>query len=144
MVLTDWSRLLGMTDGYQAQEAATEENLARHEEKLNASFPGQLAKLYLVSDGVFDVRGRWFVIWPLTQLRRRNEFEWARGGPGRRDLLGFGDDGTGVTFCVPRNGGSGVFVWHPLITAPSWLANDVGDFWAGWTTGTITTSPAVF
>jgi len=139
MVLTDWHRLLTMADGFQLQPAATEETVALQQERLRAQFPFQLSRLYLESDGVFDQRGQWFVIWPLAELPRRNRFEWARDGIARRDLVAFGDDGTGASFCVPRDGGSGVFIWNPLTGAPYWLANDIGDFWIGWTTRAITT-----
>ena len=139
MILTDWDGLLAGTDDYQVRPAATEEDLARHAERLHVIFPPQLRKLYLVSDGVFDQHGQWFVVWPLSDLPGRNEPEWTAGGAGRRELLAFGDDGTGAHFCVPRDGGPGVFVWNPVAAAPFWLANDVGDFWLGWTTGEITT-----
>lgn len=139
MVLPDWHRLLTMTDGCQARSAATAETIAIHQGLLRARFPVQLRKLYLASDGVFDQRGRWFVVWPLAELPRRNELDWANDGAGRRELVAFGDDGTGASFCVPRDGQPGVFLWNPLAAAPFWLANDVGDFWLGWTTGAITT-----
>ncbi|MET0417597.1 MAG: SMI1/KNR4 family protein [Actinoplanes sp.] len=139
MVLPDWHRLLTTADGYQARTPASAEALAAQEELLQAIFPFQLSELYLVSDGVYDQRGQWYVVWPLAELHRRNELDWANDAAGRRDLVAFGDDGTGATFCVPRDGGSGVFSWNKLAAAPYWLANDVGDFWIGWTTGTITT-----
>ena len=139
MLLTDWHRLLTMADGFQLQPAATEENLALHEELLQARFPVQLSRLYRESDGVYDQRGRWFVVWPLADLPRRNELDWASDGAARRDLVAFGDDGTGASFCVPRDGASGVFIWNPVASAPYWLANDIGDFWIGWTTRAITT-----
>jgi hypothetical protein len=139
MVLTDWHRLLTTTEGCQTRPAATAETIAGHLERLQATFPPQLSALYRVSDGVFDQRGQWFFVWPLAEVVRRNEFDWANDGAGRRELVAFGDDGTGASFCVPRDGGAGVFLWSPLAAAPFWLANDVGDFWIGWTTGTITT-----
>jgi hypothetical protein len=138
MILTDWRVLLQGADGYQTRPGATEELLAEHEERLGAVFPTGLRKLYQASDGVFDERGRWFVVWPLAELAGRNTKLWA-AGDGQRELLGFGDDGTGAPFCVPRDGGPGVFSWNPVEAAPHWLANDVADFWTGWTTGDITT-----
>ncbi|WP_249998181.1 SMI1/KNR4 family protein [Actinoplanes sp. M2I2] len=131
MVLTDWHRLLKTAEGFQLRPGATEENLAAYEKQLEACFPLQLRKLYLVSDGVFDERGRWFVIWPLSELPWRNQHDWGKDGARRCELVAFGDDGTGAPFCVPRDGGPGVFVWDPLTAAPQWLANDVGDFWSG-------------
>ena len=129
MVLTDWHRLLTTAVGFQLRAAASEEDLAFYEEQLQATLPLQLRRLYLVSDGVYDERGRWFVIWPLAALPGRNELDWAKDGPRRRELVAFGDDGTGGPFCVPRDGGPGVFLWDALTPAPLWLANDVGDFW---------------
>ncbi|WP_250030850.1 SMI1/KNR4 family protein [Paractinoplanes maris] len=129
MVLTDWHRLLTTAAGFQLRPGATEEDLALHEEQLAAVLPLQLRRLYLISDGVYDERGRWFVIWPLAELPGRNETEWAKDGPRRRELVAFGDDGTGGSFCVPRDGGPEVFLWDTLTTAPLWLANDLGDFW---------------
>jgi hypothetical protein len=132
MILTDWHILLTGVDGYQAQPAADPA-------ALGSQLPPQLEALYLVSDGVFNSEGHWFVVWPLAELSRRNEIEWTAGSRCRRELLAFGDDGTGGRFCVPRDGGPGVFLFNPLNPAPRWLANDVGDFWIGWTTGVITT-----
>jgi hypothetical protein len=139
MVLTDWRVLLTAAAGFQVRPGATAEEIAVIEERLDATLPAELRKLYLVSDGVFDERGRWFVVWPLAELARRNELEWAADGAGRRELLGFGDDGVGAPFCVPRDGRSGVFSWNPVDAGPHWLANDIDDFWIGWTTGEITT-----
>ncbi|MGX6600956.1 SMI1/KNR4 family protein [Micromonosporaceae bacterium Da 78-11] len=139
MVLTDWHALLTAAAGFQAQPGATAAGVALLEERLQATLSAQLRKLYLVSDGVYDQRGQWYVIWPLAEVLRRNELDWAADGAGRRELLGFGDDGIGAPFCAPRNGGSGVFSWNPVDAAPYWLANDVDEFWIGWTTGEITT-----
>jgi hypothetical protein len=61
--------------------------------------------LYLASDGVFDRVGQWCVIWPLSEIVTRNLQAWAlEDVPGRQALVGFGDDGTGAPFCVPRDG----------------------------------------
>jgi cell wall assembly regulator SMI1 len=139
MILTDWLRLLTRAEGYRVGPGATAEDLARYEETLEATFPTPLRKLYLATDGVYDERGQWFVVWPLDELARRNQLHWAEEGAGRRELLGFGDDGTGAPFCVPRDGAPGVFTWNPVEAAPHWLANDIEDFWTGWTTGAITT-----
>jgi hypothetical protein len=139
MLLTDWYGLLTAADGYELRPAATDETLTAHEQQLQVRLPLQLRKLYLVSDGVFDRHGQWFVVWPLAELAGRNEPAWTGEGASRRELLAFGDDGMGAHFCVPRDCSPGVFLWQPLAAAPFWLANDVGDFWTGWTTGVITT-----
>lgn len=139
MVLTEWGNLLTKTAGFLARPGATAPELARCEERLRTTLPGALKELYLVSDGVYDQRGQYFVVWPLDELVRRNEQQWAEGDAGRRELLAFGDDGTGIPFCVPREGEAYVFSWNPVETRARWLANDLGDFWAGWTSGEITT-----
>jgi hypothetical protein len=135
MILTDWQILLTGAHGYEVQPAAAAHDIAA----FPGGLPPQLAALYLVSDGVWARDGHWFVVWPVADLFPRNDHEWNSLGHGRRELLAFGDDGTGGRFCVPRDGGLGVFLFNPLNPAPLWLANDVGDFWLGWTTGTITT-----
>ena len=139
MILTDWPSLLTKAAGLQLRPGATPQALDRCAERLQVTFPAQLKQLYLVSDGVYDQRGHWSVIWSLADLAELNERQWAEGGPQRQELLAFGDDGTGIPFCVSRDGGSSVFSWNPIEARPRWLANDLGDFWAGWTTGEITT-----
>jgi hypothetical protein len=68
-------------------------------------FPEDLRRLYLASDGVFDAPAQWFVIWPIADVVIRNREAWScEDSPSRRNLVGFGDDGTGAPFCVPRMG----------------------------------------
>jgi hypothetical protein len=140
MILVDWRGLLRATDGYQAQPAVSSESLAAYERWLTVHLPLDVKKLYLTSDGVLEQNGQRFVLWPLAESIRRNEREWEAGGSARRELLAIGDDGTGARICVPRDGSSGVFLWDPLTATPHWLANDLGDFWIGWTTRVITTN----
>ncbi|MET7423148.1 hypothetical protein [Dactylosporangium sp. NPDC005555] len=52
---------------------------------------------------------------------------------------GFGDDGTGAPFCVPRGETIRVFVWNPINGASRPLASTMSEFWIGWNNGTITT-----
>jgi hypothetical protein len=127
MILTDWPSLLAKTPGLQLRPGATAHELARCEERLQATFPVLLKQLYLVSDGIYDQRGHWSVIWSLADLAQLNERQWDQGGPQR------------IPFCVTRDGGAVVFSWNPIEARPRWVANDLGDFWAGWTTGEITT-----
>ncbi|MEV4350283.1 SMI1/KNR4 family protein [Actinoplanes sp. NPDC049596] len=164
MILVDWSRLLTEADGYETRPPVEEDELAAYPE-----LPPQLRKLYLVSDGVFNRYGQWFLVWPLAELAARNELSRAEPAAGEEPsraepaageepsraepaageepaarkkatkLLAFGDDGTGGRFCVLRDAAPGVFLWDPFLATPRWLANDLGDFWLGWTTGTITT-----
>ena len=69
------------------------------ESRLGVSFPPGLAALYAVGDGRFDQRGQWWVVWPLDRLVENNAARWHEGMLAR-DLLAFGDDGTGNPFCV--------------------------------------------
>jgi hypothetical protein len=57
--------------------------------------------------------------------------------PARLGLVGLGDDGTGVPFCVPRDGSSGVFAWSAIVGEATPLAGTVAGFWSGWVAGTL-------
>ncbi|WP_432832842.1 hypothetical protein [Dactylosporangium sp. CA-092794] len=46
----------------------------------------------------------------------------------RRQLLGFGNDGTGAPFCVPSDGSDGVFVWNHIDQQAYRLAGTVEEF----------------
>jgi hypothetical protein len=134
----DWRQLLSADDGYELRPRAAAGEVAAAEAALGAVFPADLRQLYLVTDGVFDRAGQWFVIWPLPEAVTRNRERWSQGdSPARRELVGFGDDGTGAPFCVPRDGSSGVFAWSPIEGAATPLAGSVADFWSGWVAGTL-------
>jgi hypothetical protein len=110
----DWRAVLADDDGIELQPAASEAEVDRAEASLEAIFPAELRALYLESDGVFDKPGQWFVVWPLAEVVTRNRLAWAGEPTARQGLIGFGDDGTGTPFCVPRDGSSGVFTWNPI------------------------------
>ena len=136
--MIDWQQLLGAVDGYQLRPGAGAGKVAAAEAALEAVFPADLRELYLVSDGVFDAPGQWFVIWPLAEVVTRNRDAWSReGGPARRALVGFGDDGAGAPFCVPRDGGGGVFAWSAIGGEAALLADTVAGFWSGWIADTL-------
>jgi hypothetical protein len=136
--MTDWNRLLRAEDGYQLQPAASASEVAAAEATLTAELPSDLKDLYLVSNGVFDTTGQWFVIWPLAEITARNQEAWSTEGSSQRHVLvGFGDDGTGAPFCVPRDGGTGVFAWSPIDSEATPLAHTVSEFWSGWVAGTL-------
>ncbi len=136
----DWCVLLPQYDGIELQKPASHDDLERVEESLEVLLPADLRALYLVSDGVYDKSGQWFVIWPLTDVIERNRYAWdGWEGTARRQLVGFGDDGTGDPFCVPHGGETGVFIWHPIDQEAYWLADTLEEFWAGWSAGTIST-----
>ena len=135
---TDWQQLLSADDGCQLHPGASAGDIAAAEAALEAVFPADLRELYLVSDGVFDAPGQWFVIWPLAEVVTRNQDAWSwEDSPGRRVLVGFGDDGTGDPFCVPRDGGGGAFAWSPVDGTATLLADTVAGFWSGWIAGTL-------
>jgi hypothetical protein len=97
----DWRTVLAANDGYQVRPPVAVAELDRAAVLLGAVLPDDLRRLYLTTDGIFDTPGQWFVVWPLVGIVAGNQRDWAVSGVGRRALLGFGDDGTGASFCVP-------------------------------------------
>jgi hypothetical protein len=139
LLVIDWRAALSDDDGNELQSAASEAEVDRLEGLLAVVLPAELRALYLATDGVFDKPGQWFVIWPLADVVTRNRLAWAEARTARRELVGFGDDGTGAPFCVPRDGSDGVLIWNPLDAQAHWLADTVAQFWVGWSNGSITT-----
>jgi hypothetical protein len=138
MAVTGWRQLLRDDDGYELTPGAAAVEIAAAEAALEAVFPVGLRHLYLLSNGVFDRAGQWFVIWPLAEVITRNRQAWEQdGSPVRRELTGFGDDGTGAPFCVPRDGSNGVSAWSPADGQATLLARSVAGFWSGWVAGTL-------
>jgi hypothetical protein len=138
MAVTDWRELLSADDGYELSPGAAAGEIAAAETALDTVFPADLRQLYVLSNGVFDRAGQWHVIWPLAEVIARNRQAWSQdGSPARRALTGFGDDGTGTPFCVPRDGGSGVSAWSPIDGKATLLARSMAGFWSGWQAGTL-------
>ena len=135
--VTDWRQALGADDGYALRPGAEPGEVEAAQTALKAVFPEELRQLYLASDGVFDRPGQWFVIWPLSEVVTRNRQTWPHDGAARRELGGFGDDGTGAPFCVPRDGSSGVFAWSPITGEATLLAPSLPVFWSRWTASTL-------
>ena len=134
----DWRQLLSADDGYVLCPGAAGGEVAAAETAPAAVFGGDLREVYLASDGVFDRPGQWFVIWPLSEVAtRKRQAGSLEGSPVRRGLVGFGDDGTGAPFCVPRDGSGGVFAWSAIDGEATRLADTVARFWEGWLTGTL-------
>ena len=132
MIGLDWQGLLAEGD-FRLQGPASADDLARAEAALGVALPAELRALYLLSDGVYAVQGQWFVIWPLADLVERNSAEQVGAeGAGRRELIGFGDDGTGDPFCVPRSGGNGVLLWSPITQEADQVGETGGEFWRTW------------
>ena len=138
MALAEWRQLLGADDGYELCAGAAAAEVGAAEAALGVVFPAQLREVYLASNGVFDRAGQWFVIWPLAEVVVRNGEAWSLAdSPVRRGLVGFGDDGTGAPFCVPRDGGAGVCAWSAIDGAARLLAGTLAGFWSGWVAGTL-------
>jgi hypothetical protein len=97
----DWTAVLRADDGSRMRDPAGASAISAAESALGVVFPGDLRALYLVSDGVFDEPGQWFIIWPLAEVVARNQAARAGESTTRLRLLAFGDDGTGAPFCVP-------------------------------------------
>lgn len=134
----DWRQLLSVDDAYELCPGAAAGEVTAAEAALATVLPADLRQIYLVSNGVFDRSGQWFVIWPLPQVVARNREAWPQGGSlARRELIGFGDDGTGAPFCVPRHGGRSVFAWSAIEGKATLLARSIADFWSGWVAGTL-------
>jgi hypothetical protein len=138
VAVTDWQQVLSAGDGYQMRPGAAEDEIAGAEAALEAVFPRELRAIYRASDGLLDRAGQWHVIWPLPDVVARNREAWeTEDSPFRRRLVGFGDDGTGVAFCVRRDGGDGVFAWTAFPGEATRLGGSVATFWAAWEAGTL-------
>lgn len=120
-----------------AQGPAAEEDLTRVGAALGATLPTALRDLYLVSDGVWDATGQWFVIWPLADVAECNHAARQVEGAARKELIGFGDDGTGNPFCVRRAGGDAIYYWGPILKETTRLADDLESFWTALWQGTL-------
>ncbi len=134
--MPDWSRLLRV-DGFKLQPGVPGDALDEADDSLHLRLPEELRSLYVVSDGVFDASGEWFVIWPLQMLVEENR-KRRQAGLLPEDHLAFGDDGAGDPFLV-QPGEPTVKCWHPIEDRMVHLARDLVTFWQGWTTGTIRT-----
>jgi SMI1 / KNR4 family (SUKH-1) len=139
LMVIDWRTVLASNHGNQLRPSASAAELDRAEALLGAVFPDDLRGLYLATDGVFDKPGQWFVVWPLAEVVMRNRQAWAAQSTARQGFVGFGDDGTGAPFCVPRDGSIGVFTWNPIEQRADRLAATVEQFWSGWSGGEIRT-----
>jgi hypothetical protein len=135
---TGWRQLLSVDDAYELCPGAAVGEVTAAGPALAAVLPADLRQICLVGNGVFDRSRQWFVIWPLPGAVTRNRWAWRQGGSlARRELTGFGDDGTGAPFGVPRDGGSSVFAWSAIEGKATLLARSVADFWSGWAAGTL-------
>ena len=134
--MVDWRTVLD-ADGYGSRPGVDVQTLHRAESMLGRRLPAWLASLYRDSDGVLDVAGKWFVIWPIDMLVAENLARWSASDLPRH-LLAFGDDGAGYPFCLQGHE-SPVVCWYPIDQSAVVLAPDIESFWRGWTSGSITT-----
>lgn len=109
--MPEWTDLAS-AGGFELSPGVNVDELRRAEIALGRALPLALASLYRESDGVFDVEGQWFVVWPLDSLVKENLERWDKSLLPRR-FLGFGDDGTGDPFCLEDDKPQ-VRCWHPL------------------------------
>jgi hypothetical protein len=138
VAVTDWQQLLSAGNGYDLYPGAAEDEIAVAEAALEAVFPRELRGIYRASNGLLDRPGQWQVIWPLADVVVRNQESWeVEDSPFRRRLVGFGDDGTGVAFCVRRDGGDGVFAWSAFPGEATRLGGSMASFWSAWVAGTL-------
>jgi hypothetical protein len=132
MADVDWSPSTVFRAGYRAVRAATPTELQQAEKRVSAPLPDDLRQLYLTSNGVWDIAGQWFVVWPLDRLVEANgvlseDNEWSE-----TDLVAFGDEGTGNPFCFMRSA-PGIYFWSHIDAEATRLAPDLPSFWDGWT-----------
>jgi hypothetical protein len=138
VAVTDWQQVLSAGNGCEMYPGAADDEIAGAEAALEAVFPRELRGIYRASNGLLDRPGQWEVIWPLAEVVGRNREAWdLEDSPFRRRLVGFGDDGTGVAFCVRRDGGDGVFAWSAFTGEATRLGRSVASFWSGWVAGTL-------
>src|ERR1700722_19917584 len=69
----DLTAVLRADDGCRMCDPGEASAIRAAESALGVRFPADLRALYMVSDGVFDEPGQWFVIWPLAELVARNQ-----------------------------------------------------------------------
>src|SRR5437870_13027441 len=96
-----------------AESTPTDVHLDEVERHLDMQLPRALRALYLTGDGRYRSDGEWWVVWPLDRLVQDNTTAWAEGTLSR-ELIAFGDDGTGNPFCVPSDGRDEVVRWSRI------------------------------
>jgi hypothetical protein len=110
--------------------------VAEVEGLLSVSLPPSLRRLYEHSDGHWDEAGQWWVIWPLARVLEHNQRAWGDGTLDR-DLLAFGDDGTGNPFCVSLTSPSDQVVrWNVIDLAVEVDEGNIEQFCETWTAST--------
>lgn len=89
--------------------------------------PDPLVSLYRANDGVFDLSGQWWVIWPLARMVEAKA--WLATFDGYLDRwIPFGDDGTGDPFCFHREN-EAITRLTVIDGAHEPFAQGLADFW---------------
>ena len=132
--MVGWRERFGADSDLALQRPATEEEVGAAGRALGVSLPKLLREMYLATDGLYSLPGQWFLVWQLTYLVERNLDDWSASWAvaERRNLIGFGDDGTGDPFCVRRDGNPGVFIWSPIEETVTRLAGSLDEFLDRW------------
>jgi cell wall assembly regulator SMI1 len=133
----DWTALLATDDGFRLQNGVTDEELQDAEANLGCHLPEKLARLYRLTNGVWDNPGQWYVIWPMVDVIQRNREAGQIETLARQQWIAFGDDGTGNPFCVHRRGGGAVYYWNLIDQQATLLADDLPSFWTAWVADTL-------
>ena len=102
------------------------------EEQLGVLVPEPVRVLYAASDGRRNDAGQWDVVWPMARVVEENRRAWAeRTLP--REMLAFGDDGTGAPFCVSlATHRDEVLRWNWIDAAVETGEGTVEDFSSKW------------
>ncbi len=109
-------------------------------EPLGLSLPSDIRGLLRSSNGLFDSEGQWYFVWPLERIVAEN-FALRAGEDSSfpAGLVGFGDDGTGASFCIATSEDQQIYWWSPIDTQVRMLADNLDSFVVRWLIGAITT-----
>jgi hypothetical protein len=145
----------GVTRKPEFYPAASAQEIANVEGRLDAKLPPSLRLLLLETNGVMDMMaidgGEWFnnmwLLWTVSEIVERNFWYRAATENGTyernfRGLVFFAGAGSdGILFAFPvlenRNCAPRVVVWHPIEDELNELTLSLEDFLRGWLTGTI-------
>jgi cell wall assembly regulator SMI1 len=117
----------------EAGAGCTSQALSAAELLLGVPLPERLRDLYRDGDGRYRSDGQWWLVWPLERIATETPQAWEEGML-TRDLLAFGDNGTGNPFCVPIHGDDEVILWSWIDGAPEASEGTLAQFlhrWAG-------------
>lgn len=135
--------------------AASADEIAEAEKRLNTRLPESIRSLLLETNGVMDMMaidgGEWFesmwLLWTVAEIVEQNEYYRSRNNHGTydrdfRELVFFahaGCDSISFAFPAVERGGCAptVSVWRPIEDELEELAPSLETFLRGWITGRI-------